>query len=197
VLSSGSLTRFGGTYRLFGGNGGTGDPPMFGGNGGTGDPPMLGGNGGTGDPPMFGGNGGTGDPPIATNVGPRAVDVAFAATTRRTETAVATTSSARRNVRTKFLIWALLGETLHRLVENRHTGEPMPSFPKSQYIFAQFFARKMHDILSLKPAAPTSCLNPLVSSSHIFHRTYNLSQRTLQQSIRTSTKVLGCEPLDR
>ena len=50
-----------------------------------------------------GGMGGTGPVPIATNVGFPAA-VAFPATIRRTEIAVRTTSSASRNVRTRFFI---------------------------------------------------------------------------------------------
>jgi hypothetical protein len=54
----------------------------------------------------------------------------------------------------------------------------MPLFPKSQYISAQ---AGTPDILSLNPILPSSWSNPLISSSHIFHHTYNLNQRTLQQ----------------
>jgi len=79
---SGSLTRFEGAY--------------------------LGGNGGTGSAPILGGNGGTGSAPIATNVGLSFAEVVVPATIRRTETTVTTTSSASRNVRTRFFILALL-----------------------------------------------------------------------------------------
>jgi hypothetical protein len=71
----------------------------------------------------------------------------------------------------------------------------MPSFRKSQYISALFLPAGMPDLLSLKPVVPTRCLNPLVSSSHIFHHAYKPNQRTLQQFNGTSTMVVGREPL--
>ena len=66
---------------------------------------------------------------------------------------------------------------VHRLVASRVSGEPMFLFHKSQYISAQAGAP---DILSLHPIFSRRCLNPLVSSSHIFRYVYNLNERTLQ-----------------
>jgi hypothetical protein len=76
---------------------------------------------------------------------------------------------------------------IHRLVENRHTGEPMLLFPKSQYISEQAGAP---DILSLHPIFSSSWLNPLISSSHIFRYAYNPTQCTLQQYKGTGLQTL-------
>jgi hypothetical protein len=113
--------------------------PGLGGNG-IGSPPIapvgLGGNG-IGSPPIaavgLGGNG-IGSPPIATKFGLCAANVAFPANTRRTEMAVTTTSSARRNVRTRFFIKALLEET----------QVPAPNEPGCRKAYALIGQKSIH-----------------------------------------------------
>jgi len=82
---------------LGGGTGGTGPVPIDFGGGGT---------GGTGPVPIDGGGGtgGTGPVPIAISVDPRPPEGAAPANVRRSDIAVATTSKARRNVKTRFFI---------------------------------------------------------------------------------------------
>jgi len=81
---------------------------FVGGSGGTGPVPIdfVGGSGGTGPVPIdcVGGNGGTGPVPIAISVDPCPPEGAVPAIVRRSDKAVATTSKARRNVKTRFFI---------------------------------------------------------------------------------------------
>ena len=136
---------------------------------------------------LGGGTGGTGDPPIATNVGLCPATVVLPETIRRTEIAVTTTSSARRNVRIRFFTWLSLRNTNTPARTEPYQGEPMPRRCKCQYISAQIQGRRNIDIMSLNAVVSTNRYIPLVTSSHIFHDVYNVNQCTLQQFKGTGT----------
>jgi len=126
---------------------------------------------------------------MATNVG-FCPGSAGAATMRRTDIAVMTTSSARRNVRTRFFIEALqFGKRVHRLAGNRNSGEPNRAFHKCQYFSANSIRRSIRHSVIMRSLVARSFVSSIFLLSYRSRYFYPIATDPCNSTIVLGTIV--------